>query len=62
MSTLSLSPPRLVGVLEAARALSISTRHLRALVARHQVRAVRLGRRLLIPIAELERLAGGGAP
>jgi excisionase family DNA binding protein len=53
---------RLHSVDETAHALHISGRHLRDLISRGQVRAVRLGRRVLVPREELERVAREGAP
>lgn len=49
-------------VAEAAEALKVSERAMRYLLARGEVRAVRLSRRIVrIPRAELERLATCGA-
>jgi excisionase family DNA binding protein len=53
---------RLLSVDETAHALHISGRHLRDLISRGHVRAVRLGRRVLVPREELDRLAREGTP
>jgi excisionase family DNA binding protein len=58
--TQSVAPSReaaLISVADAAKALCISTRFLRLLGSRGQVRIVRLGRRTLIPRDEIQRLA-----
>ncbi len=49
-------------VREAAEQLAISPRHLRRLIARREIRAVRLGRAIRLPEAELRRLAGDDQP
>lgn len=53
---------RLVSLPEAARALGVSDRFLRILAERGQLRFTRLGRRVLIRIEEVDRLAAEGAP
>jgi excisionase family DNA binding protein len=53
--------PRLVSLTDAARELGVSDRFLRILEARGQVRFTRLGRRVLVPVDEIERLAAEGA-
>jgi excisionase family DNA binding protein len=45
---------------EAAAFLRISERHLHRLIDRKQVRSVKLGRRRLIPDAEMQRLSREG--
>lgn len=59
-----VSPPRPPGspwsIPEAARFLGVSERHLYRLIDADKVKSVRLGRRRLIPAAEVERLAGRG--
>jgi excisionase family DNA binding protein len=45
---------------EAAAYLTISPRHLLRLLDANRVKSVRLGRRRLIPAAEVERLAQKG--
>ncbi|MDY3560225.1 excisionase family DNA-binding protein [Gemmata sp. JC673] len=45
---------------EAAAYLHISARHLQRLIDASKVRSVRLGRRRLIPDAEVQRLARNG--
>ena len=55
------NPPRLLSLIEAARELGVSDRFLRLLEARGQLRFTRLGRRVLVPVAEVERLATDGA-
>ncbi|VTR92841.1 dna binding excisionase family domain protein : Uncultured bacterium genome assembly Metasoil_fosmids_resub OS=uncultured bacterium PE=4 SV=1: HTH_17 [Gemmata massiliana] len=47
-------------IAEAATYLSISARHLHRLLDANKVRSVRLGRRRLIPDAEVQRLARDG--
>jgi excisionase family DNA binding protein len=59
-SAITPTLPRLVGVPAAARDLGISPRGLWHMVARGQVRSVRLGRRVLIPRAELDRIVAEG--
>jgi excisionase family DNA binding protein len=52
---------RFLTLFEAADELKISERSLRSLIAAGEVRAVRLGKRIVrIPRAEIERLASGG--
>jgi excisionase family DNA binding protein len=48
------------GMREAAERLSLSKGHLYNLIQRGQLRAVRLGRRTLIPASEIDRLLGAG--
>ena len=57
------APParRLLSVDETAQALGVCSRHLRTLIVRGQVRSVRLGRRVLVPREEIDRLATAGA-
>ena len=45
---------------DAANYCAVSDRHLRRLIDEQKVRAIRLGRRVLIPDAELRRLASEG--
>lgn len=45
---------------EAARFLGVSERHLYRLIDANKVRSLRIGRRRLIPAAEVERLATRG--
>jgi excisionase family DNA binding protein len=45
---------------DAAKYLAISDRHLWRLIDGGRVRAIRLGRRVLIPAHEIERLAREG--
>ncbi len=52
--------PRLLVTLdEAARTLGLSRKTLLRRVADSTVRAVRIGRRLQVPISEIERLVAG---
>jgi excisionase family DNA binding protein len=53
--------PRLMSLRDAAGALGVSDRFLRQLEARGQVRFTRLGRRVLLRVTEVERLAADGA-
>ncbi|MEW6475355.1 MAG: helix-turn-helix domain-containing protein [Actinomycetota bacterium] len=46
-------------VAEAATALGISRAHAYELVARHELPAVRLGRRIVVPRRALEQLING---
>jgi len=46
-----------VGVLEAARMLSVSPRTIWSLLAAGRISALRLGRRTLIPVAQVRALA-----
>jgi excisionase family DNA binding protein len=45
---------------EAASFLSVSSRHLWRLIDASRVKAIRIGRRVLIPAHEMERLAREG--
>jgi len=58
------TPPRPPGapwpIPEAARFLTISERHLYRLIDANKVRSLRIGRRRLIPDAEVQRLAHEG--
>lgn len=51
---------RLRSIGEAAHELGVSKDHVRRLVSRSVLRGVRLGKRLLIPQLEIDRLVGGG--
>ena len=51
--------PLAVDVREAARLTSLSTFTIRRAVKRGRLRAVRVGRRVLIPVTELEQLVHG---
>ena len=53
-------PPLTMSVTAAARALGISRGLAYELVHRGELPAVRLGRRLLVPVAALDRLVGLG--
>jgi excisionase family DNA binding protein len=53
--------PRLMSTSAAARSLAISERHLRMLAARGYLRLVRLGRRVLVPREEIDRIVQEGA-
>jgi excisionase family DNA binding protein len=50
-------PVILISVIEAARTLGISRSHAYELIARGAIASVRLGRRVLVPTAEIQRLA-----
>ncbi len=53
----AVTPNKLaVSVAEAASLVSVATRTMRAWIASGRVRAVHLGRRVVVPVAELERL------
>jgi excisionase family DNA binding protein len=52
---------RLRSIREAAEELGVSKDHVRRLISRASLRAVRLGKRLLVPQTELDRLIAGGA-
>jgi excisionase family DNA binding protein len=49
--------PLLASKRQAAAALNVSQRTIHAMIARGELRAKRIGRRVLIPVAELRRLA-----
>jgi excisionase family DNA binding protein len=49
-----------VGLKEAEKLIGISKHTLRQRVRRGQIRAARIGRRILIPMAEIERLIALG--
>jgi excisionase family DNA binding protein len=51
---------RLLSIEETAHALNVSNRHLRTLILRGEVRSVRLGRRVLVPREEVDRVATDG--
>ncbi len=53
-------PPTLLSVAEAARLLSISERSLWSALRRGDILKVKVGRRALVPRAEIERIAAGG--
>lgn len=48
-----------IGREEAARALDLSLRGVDYLIARGQIKAIRVGRRVLIPRTEIERFVRG---
>jgi excisionase family DNA binding protein len=50
-------PPVLVSVAEAARLLGLSERYAWKLIARQELRSIRLGGRRMVPRAEVDRLA-----
>jgi len=62
MPALIDSQPRAISVTAAAAALGVSVRMLRALIARGEIRTILIGRRRLVPAAEVERLAAEGVP
>jgi len=50
------SPPRrLLSVKHVAHELGLSARTVSGLIAKGQIKAVRIGRRVLLPVAEVER-------
>jgi excisionase family DNA binding protein len=51
---------RLVSVEEASRRLSVSTFTMRRLIKAKQLRAVRVGKRVLVPQSEIERVIADG--
>lgn len=51
--------PSLVDLKEACRILSVGKSTLYGLIADKQLRSVKLGKRRLIPVAEVRRLAAG---
>jgi excisionase family DNA binding protein len=53
-------PPPLLSVDQVAGTLAISSRHLRNLIAKGEVRAIRLGRAVRVPRAEVDRIVGIG--
>jgi len=55
------APKKLLSVAEAAQSLGVSARFIRRLVNAGQVQVVRLGRRTLLHVDEVERLARDGA-
>ncbi len=52
--------PRLVSADETARALGVSVRYVRMAIADGAITVVRLGRRTMIPVAELDRVVRDG--
>lgn len=62
--TPTIDGPLAVTPMDAARLLGIGRAHIYNLIARHELRAVKIGRCTRIPITEIHRLAGiagGGA-
>lgn len=55
-----VTEPRLLSIESAATSLGISSKHLRNLAERGEVRFVRLGRRVLVPREELVRISQAG--
>lgn len=53
-------PPLAVDVREAARLTSLSTFTIRRYIRRGQLRAIRLGRRVVVPLESLENLVRDG--
>jgi len=51
-----------VSVVEAAEMISLAPRTIRAWIASGKIRAVRLGRRVVIPVRELDRLLAPVTP
>ncbi len=47
---------------ECAQAVGLSSRYVRTLIQRGQLRVLRVGRRVLVPIAEVERFARVSEP
>lgn len=65
MSTPTVAPPTdrlLFNRTEAAARLGLSAVYVRQLEARGVLKTVRFGRHVMVPAAELERLAREGAP
>ena len=54
-------PPLAYGIADAAVALSVSQRTIWNFISEGKVRKVRLGRRVLIPAADLQAIAEGRA-
>ena len=52
-----MSEPRLFGIKEAARLLSVSSWSIRRWIRLDKIHAVRLGRRVLVPASEIDRLS-----
>lgn len=50
------APPAALSIPEAAKRLGISRGHVYNLIDRGEIRRVKLGRRALIPVSEIERL------
>jgi len=62
-SAISVSAtPQLLRVDEAATILNVSSKTIRRLIARGDLRVVRIGRLVRIPSSEIERLIAGGCP
>ena len=55
-----MSEPRVFGIKEAARLLSVSPWSVRRWIRHKTIHAVRIGRRVLVPSSEIERLSGNG--
>lgn len=60
VEALPTNRPGALSVAEAAEYLGISTAGVRRAIARGDLRAVRLGSRILLPVADLEELLAGG--
>ena len=54
--------PLAVDVREAARLLSLSPFTVRSYIRKGHIRAVKLGARVIVPLAEVQRLAREGIP
>ncbi|MBZ5513638.1 MAG: helix-turn-helix domain-containing protein [Acidobacteriia bacterium] len=48
---------KLITVADSAESLSVSRDTIRRLITRGTLKSVRIGRRVMIPVSELERLA-----
>jgi excisionase family DNA binding protein len=60
--TFCVQPTRLSSIQQAAKQLGVSVSTLRRDVRLRRIRAVRYGRRVLIPAAELDRISQEGLP
>jgi len=56
-----MSEPRAFGIKEAARLLSVSTWSIRRWIRQGKIRSVRLGKRVLVPASEVDRLSGNAS-
>lgn len=50
--------PLAVSTHKAAHLLGVSERHLRTMISAGEVRTIRLGARVLVPVGELRRIVG----
>jgi excisionase family DNA binding protein len=55
------APKLALSIVEAATALSVSAKTIHRLIRRNRIHSVKIGKRRVVPVAELERLLSEGA-